>query len=72
MGRKAGRRTGRRQYAREERMREYFRFVLEADALEVRLGLVTDDQKAAFYGDIYLDPWQRLSRLYKAAAERGV
>lgn len=40
--------------------------------LEGRLGLMTEAQRAQFYGEEYLDPGERLSKLLAASAEAGV
>ncbi len=40
--------------------------------LEGKLGLMTETQWAEFYGEDYLDPGQKLSKLLGAAANAGV
>lgn len=48
------------------------RYPTEIARLEGRLGLMTEEDLAAFYGPEYLDPDQKLSRLLATAAAAGV
>lgn len=45
--------------------------LIEIARLEGRLGLLTEEARAAFYGETYLTPHERLDALYKAQAQMG-
>ena len=70
MARKRTRSLARYQRARH---REWLLDTLaEIARLEGRLGLMTEEALADFYGPDYLDPDQKLSRLLATAAAAGV
>ena len=45
--------------------------LIEIARLEGHLGLLTEEARAAFYGDAYLTPHERLDALYAAQTSTG-
>jgi hypothetical protein len=61
-----------RRYQQARRREWLLDTLTEIARLEGRLGLLTDQGQADFYGAEYLDPDQKLAKLLDAAAEAGV
>jgi hypothetical protein len=61
-----------RKYRFERYLEDRHNTEIEVWALQGRLGLLTPEQKTAFYGAEYLTPWEKRDLLLKAAAERGL
>lgn len=63
---------GLKAYQRARRLEWLAGTLTEIARLEGRLGLLTEETRAAFYGQEYLDPEQRLGQLLQEAAAVGV
>ena len=59
-------------YQRARRREWLLDTLTEVARLEGRLGLMTEEEREAFYGPEYLAPEERLGRLLEQAAAAGV